>query len=66
MVDKYPDVPALDTAILNELVRKIVAHSPVRENRRKHVQIDLYFTYVGQIRIPLKIGRKSLNESEPA
>ena len=26
----------------------------------------LYFTYVGQIRIPLKIGRESLNESEPA
>ena len=26
----------------------------------------LYLTYVGQIRIPLKIGRESLNESEPA
>ena len=32
----------------------------------KQVRIDLYFTYVGQIRIPLKIGRESLNESEPA
>ena len=66
LVDKYLDIPELDAAILNELVSKIVVHSPVRENGRKHVQIDLYFTYVGQIRIPLKIGGESLNESEPA
>ena len=66
LVDKYLDIPELDAAILNELVSKIVVHSPVRENRRKHVQIDLYFTYVGQIRIPLKIGRESPKRSEPA
>ena len=66
LVDKYLDIPELDAAILNELVSKIVVHSPVKENGKKHVQIDLYFTYVGQIRIPLKIGRESLNESEPA
>ena len=66
LVDKYLDIPELDAAILNELVSKIVVHSPVRENERKQVRIDLYFTYVGQIRIPLKIGRESLNESEPA
>ena len=47
LVDKYLDIPELDAAILNELVSKIVVHSPVRENGRKHVQIDLYFTYVG-------------------
>lgn len=66
LVDKYLDIPQLDAAILNELVNKIVIHSPVKENGRKQVQIDLYFTYVGQIRIPLRIGRESLNESEPA
>ena len=66
LVDKYLDIPELDAAILNELVSKIVVHSPVKENGRKQVQIDLYFTYVGQIRIPLKIGRESLNESELA
>ena len=65
-VDKYLDIPKLDAAILNELVSRIVVHSPVRENGRKQVRIDLYFTYVEQIRIPLKIGRESLNESEPA
>ena len=66
LVDKYLDIPELDAAILNELVSRIVVHSPVRENGRKQVRIDLHFTYVGQIRIPLKIGRESLNESEPA
>lgn len=66
LVDKYLDIPELDAAILNELVSRIVVHSPVMENGRKQVRIDLYFTYVGQIRIPLKIGRESLNESEPA
>ena len=66
LVDKYLDIPVLDAAILNELVSRIVVHSPVKENGKKQVQIDLYFTYVGQIRIPLKIGRESLNESEPA
>ena len=66
LVDKYLDIPELYTYIYSANVSKIVVHSPVRENGRKHVQIDLYFTYVGQIRIPLKIGRESLNESEPA
>ena len=60
------NIPELDAAILNELVSKIVVHSPVRESGKKRVRIDLYFTYMGQIRIPLKIGRESPNESEPA
>ena len=47
LVDKYLDIPELDAAILNELVSRIVVHSPVRENGRKQVQIDLYFTYCG-------------------
>ena len=65
-MDKYLAISEPDAVIPNELVSKIVVHSPVRENGRKQVRIDLYFTYVGQIRIPLKIGRESLNESEPA
>ncbi len=66
LVDKYLDIQELDAAILNELVSRIVVHSPVKENGREQVQIDLYLTYVGKIHIPLKIGRESLNESEPA
>ena len=44
LVDKYLDIPELDAAILNELVSRIVVHSPVRENGRKQVRIDLHFT----------------------
>ena len=66
LVDKYLDIPELNTAILNELVSRIVVRSPVKENGRRQMRIDLYFTYVGQIRIPLKIGKKFLDELEPA
>ena len=38
LVDKYLDIPELDAAILNELVSRIVVHSPVRENGRKQVR----------------------------
>lgn len=48
LVDKYLDIPKLDAAIHNELVSRIVIHSPVKKNGWKHVQIDLYFTYVGK------------------
>ena len=43
-MDKYLDIPELDAAILNELVSRIVVHSPVRESGKKRVRIDLYFT----------------------
>ena len=39
-MDKYLDIPELDAAILNELVSRIVVHSPARENGRKQVRID--------------------------
>ena len=60
LVDKYLDIFELDAAILNEFVSKIVVHRPVKENGRKQVRINLYFTYVGQIRdwkrVPKRIG----------
>ena len=62
LVDKYLDIPEFDDAILNELVSKIVVHSLVKESGKKQVRIDLYSTYVGKIRIPLKIRRESLNK----
>lgn len=66
LVDKYMEIRELDGALLNELVSKIVVHSPEKINGRKHVTIEVYFTYVGKIRIPLQIGRDALNQAEPA
>ena len=47
LVDKYLDIPELDATILNELVSRIVVHSPVRENGRKQVRIDPVFHLCG-------------------
>lgn len=43
----------LDAATVNELIEKIVIHSPKKIGGKKHVTIEVYFTYVGRIRIPL-------------
>ncbi|WP_408611448.1 DUF4368 domain-containing protein [Lientehia hominis] len=59
------EIQELDAALLNELVSKIVVHSPERIGGKKHVTIEVYFTYVGKIRIPLQIGREALNQAEP-
>lgn len=60
------EMQELDAPLLNELVSKIVVHSPERIKGKKHVTIEVYFTYVGKIRIPLQIGRNALNQAEPA
>lgn len=51
--DRYSDLQELDASTVNELIDRIVIHSPKKINGRKHVTIEIYFTYVGKIRIPL-------------
>lgn len=38
---------------VNELIDRIVMHSLEKIGGRKHVMIEVYFTYVGKIRISL-------------
>ena len=66
LADRYAELSELDAAILNELVEKIVVHSPEKILGKKHVTIEVYFTYVGKIRIPLKTGREALIDEKPA
>ena len=66
LTDKYIEIQELDAATLNELVSKIVVHSPEKIGGRKHVTLEVYFTYVGKIRIPLATGREALNAVKPA
>ncbi|EEG75296.1 recombinase family protein [[Clostridium] hylemonae] len=66
LVDKYIEIQELDAALLNELVSKIVVHSPEKIDGKKHITIEVYFTYVGKIRVPLQIGREALGQAEPA
>uniref|UniRef100_UPI002614D685 DUF4368 domain-containing protein n=1 Tax=Parabacteroides goldsteinii TaxID=328812 RepID=UPI002614D685 len=53
LADRYSDLQELDASTVNELIDRIVIHSPERIGGRKHVIIEIYFTYVGKIRIPL-------------
>ena len=53
LADRYSDLQELDASTVNELIDRIVIYSPERIGGRKHVTIEIYFTYVGKIRIPL-------------
>ena len=45
LVDKYLDIPELDAAILNELVSKIVVHSPGK-GEREEACADRFILYL--------------------
>jgi len=45
----------LTAPIVNELISKIVVHSPEKRYSRKYVTIEVFFTYAGKIRIPISI-----------
>lgn len=51
---------------INELIEKIVIHSPKKIGGKKHVAIEVYFTYVGRIRIPLAKPEMPTEIEEPA
>lgn len=54
LAEKYSDLQELDAATVNELIEKIVIHSPEKIGGKRHVTIEVYFTYVGRRRILLK------------
>jgi len=51
VADRYSDLRELNAATVNELIEKIVIHSPEKIGGKKHVTIEVYFTYVGKIRV---------------
>ncbi len=66
LAEKYSDLQELDAATVNELIDKIVIHNPERINGKKHVTIEVHFTYVGKIRIPLQRPAPLLRTEKPA
>lgn len=66
LADKYSDLQELDAATVNELIEKIVVHSPEKIGGKKHVTIEVYFTYVGKIRIPLSKPEPLATTEKPA
>ena len=47
MADRYSDLQELDASTVNELIHRIVIHSLEKIGGRKHITIEIYFTYVG-------------------
>ena len=66
LAEKYSNLQELDAVTVNELIQKIVVHSPEKINGKKHVTIEIYFTYVGTIRIPLKKPNVFADTETPA
>lgn len=54
LAEKYSELQKLDAYTVNELIDKIVIHNPEKIDGKKHVTIEIYFTYVGKIHIPLQ------------
>ena len=66
LADRYSDLQELDAATVNELIEKIVIHSPEKIGGKKHVTIEVYFTYVGKICIPLSKPEPLAATEKPA
>lgn len=66
LADRYSDLRELNAATVNELIEKIVIHSPEKIGGKKHVTIEVYFTYVGKIRIPLSKPEPLAATEKPA
>ncbi len=66
LADRYSDLQELDASTVNELIHRIVIHSPEKTGGRKHVTIEIYFTYVGKIRIPLHKPEPVSGTEKPA
>ncbi|EEG30062.1 putative TnpX site-specific recombinase [[Clostridium] methylpentosum DSM 5476] len=66
LADRYSDLQELDASTVNELIDRIVIHSPEKIGGKKHVTIEIYFTYVGKIRIPLAKPELLTDKEKPA
>jgi len=54
LAEKYAEITELTAPAVNELISKILVHKPEKRYSQKHVTIEVFFTYVGKIRIPLR------------
>lgn len=66
LADRYSGLQELDASTVNELIDRIVIHSPEKIGGKKHVTIEVYFTYVGKIRIPLHKPEPITDTEKPA
>ena len=65
LAEKYSNLQEPDAVTVNELIQKIVVHSPEKIKGKKHVTLERYFA-VGTIRIPLKKPNVFADAETPA
>lgn len=66
LAEKYSELQELDAYTVNELIDKIVIHNPEKIDGKKHITIEIYFTYVGKIRISLQKPEIPTSTAKPA
>ncbi len=50
LLEKYIDIQELDSAIVHELIEKVVVHQAYKnDDRQRFQQIDIYYRFVGQL-----------------
>ena len=64
--ERYSDIQELDAATVNELIEKIAIHSPEKIDGKKYMTIEISFSYVGKIRIPLQKPELPASTEKPA
>ena len=55
VVHKYKDIKALFARVVNDLINKIVIHTPDKSSGRRVQQVGIYYIVVGVIDIPQHI-----------
>lgn len=64
LVKSYTEPDRLTPEILRMFVEKIVIHEPIKEDRRRIQQVDIFYNFVGQIEMSINkaITRKRTSE----
>ena len=64
LVKSYVEPERLTPEILHMFVEKIVIHEPVKENRRRVQQVDIFYNFVGQLDMSINKATTRRRSSE--
>ena len=59
VVRKYTDFKELTTPMLNEFIEKVVVHEATGGRKNRRQKVDVYFNFVGQVKIPKPGGNNT-------
>ena len=47
------DIPELNTAIVNEFVKKIIVHEADKSSGHRRQTVEIVFNFIGQLELPI-------------